>query len=182
MCFSTTVDGINRRAASLARRVHPWGRQEIAGPLREKCRCRVPRTMARQTSPLRKFAIAAAHENCNLSKSKAHRNHRKRPVPDGLDRSFLSTDRREKMLDAARWPSIMLCQVGEFASSKSAMNIFAPELSALITHHLAISRPGDLNPPIAQIDRNKRARPVAIADALCFHFPVSTGTTYMSRE
>ena len=31
------------------------------------------------------------------------------------------------------WPSTMLSQVGEFASSKSAMKIFAPELSALIT-------------------------------------------------
>ena len=32
-----------------------------------------------------------------------------------------------------RCPSIMLCQVGEFASSKSAMKTFAPEFSALIT-------------------------------------------------
>ena len=31
------------------------------------------------------------------------------------------------------WPSMQFCQVGELESSKSAMNIFAPELSALIT-------------------------------------------------
>jgi hypothetical protein len=31
------------------------------------------------------------------------------------------------------WPSTMFPQVGELASSKSAMNIFAPDLSALIT-------------------------------------------------
>src|SRR5437764_1284922 len=31
------------------------------------------------------------------------------------------------------WPSIMFCQVGEFESSKSAMNPRAPELSALMT-------------------------------------------------
>jgi hypothetical protein len=32
-----------------------------------------------------------------------------------------------------RWPSIMFSHVGEFASSKSDMNTFAPQLSALIT-------------------------------------------------
>ena len=32
-----------------------------------------------------------------------------------------------------RWPSMQFSQVGEFASSKSAMKTFAPELSALIT-------------------------------------------------
>ena len=32
-----------------------------------------------------------------------------------------------------RWPSIMFSHVGEFASSKSVMNTFAPQFSALIT-------------------------------------------------
>src|SRR4029450_12527834 len=96
VCLSKTVDGIDRRGVSLARGVHPWERQEIAGTLREKCHYRARRTMARQTFPLRKFAIAAVHGNGNRSGNKARRNHRKRPVLDGSDRSFLSTDRREK--------------------------------------------------------------------------------------
>src|SRR5262245_3706960 len=96
VCVSKTVDGIDRRAASLARRAHPLGRQEIAGTLRGKCHCPVPRTMARQRFPLRKFAIAAAPENGNESKNKARRNRRRQHVLDGSNQSFLSTDRQEK--------------------------------------------------------------------------------------
>src|SRR6516164_9287660 len=83
VCLSKTVAGIDRRGASLARRVHPWERQEIAGTLREKYHYRARRTMARQTFPLRNFAIAADHGNGNRSKNKARRNRRKRPVLDG---------------------------------------------------------------------------------------------------
>jgi len=37
-----------------------------------------------------------------------------------------------------------------------------------IDHHLAIGRPGNLGPPIAQIRWNRCARPVALANRFCF--------------
>src|SRR4030095_688494 len=96
VCLSKTVGGIDLRGASLAPRARPWERQEISGTLREKCHCRAPRTMARQRFPLRNFAIAAAHGNGNRSENKARHNHRKRLARDGLGRSFLLTNLREK--------------------------------------------------------------------------------------
>ena len=53
-------------------------------------------------------------------------------------------------------------QVGELASSKSAMNTFAPELSALMTI-LRSDRPGDLDAAIAQVGRDRRDRPRGVA-------------------
>ena len=49
--------------------------------------------------------------------------------PSGLVKVIVRRTASRRLI----WPSIMFAQVGEFASSKSAMNIFAPELSALIT-------------------------------------------------
>ena len=58
----------------------------------------------------------------------------------------------------------MFAQVGEFASSKSAMNMRAPELSALITIFRSVG-PGDLDPPVAQVGRRHGLdRPVALAE------------------
>jgi len=63
------------------------------------------------------------------------------------------------------WPSIMLCQVGQFASSKSAMNVEAPQLTALIT--ILRSSAGDLD---AAVEHVLRLRASAI---LFLVFPAS---------
>ncbi len=47
--------------------------------------------------------------------------------------SFVKSIRRRIASERLTWPRTMLSQVGEFESSKSAMNTFAPQLSALIT-------------------------------------------------
>ena len=61
------------------------------------------------------------------------------------------------------WPPTMFVQVGELASSKSAMKPVEPELSALITI-LADGGAGDLHPALAQGGRGRGDRPVALAD------------------
>ena len=64
------------------------------------------------------------------------------------------------------WPSIMFAQVGEEASSKSAMNTFAPEFSALM---IILRSTG----PVISTRRSSRSagigatRPVAFADMPC---------------
>ena len=58
---------------------------------------------------------------------------------------------------------MQLAQVGEFESSKSAMNTRAPELSALITI-LRSTGPGDLDAPVGDLVRRRRDAPVAGAD------------------
>ena len=65
------------------------------------------------------------------------------------------------------WPSTMFPHVGEFASSKSAMNIFRAGVQR-IDHHLAIGRSRDLDPPIPQILRDRRAGPIALANLFRF--------------
>ena len=49
------------------------------------------------------------------------------------------------------WPSIMLAQVGQFASSKSAMKVDAPQLSALITILRSVG-------PVISTRRSSRSR------------------------
>ena len=58
-----------------------------------------------------------------------------------------------------RWPSTTFAQVGEHASSKSAMKTFAPELSALIII-LRSTGPGDLDAAVLQIRRRRTHAPV----------------------
>ena len=48
------------------------------------------------------------------------------------------------------WPSIMFCQVGVLASSKSAMYTSAPELSALMSILRSVG-PGQLDPALLQV-------------------------------
>src|SRR5437763_15699941 len=57
----------------------------------------------------------------------------------------------------------MLLQVGEFASSKSAMNMRAPELRALTTIFRSVGA-GDLDPPIEQLRGHGVDRPLALAE------------------
>jgi hypothetical protein len=57
----------------------------------------------------------------------------------------------------------MLAQVGRSESSKSAMNTFAPEFSALMII-LRVDRPGDLDPAVLQRRRDRCDAPVAGAD------------------
>ncbi len=51
------------------------------------------------------------------------------PSPVGTAREIVRSSASVRLT----WPSRQFCHVGEFESSKSAMNIFAPELRALIT-------------------------------------------------
>ena len=55
------------------------------------------------------------------------------------------------------WPPTMFAQVGELASSKSAMKPRAPGVER-VDHHLAVGRAGDLDAPVLQ-GRRARARP-----------------------
>ena len=50
-------------------------------------------------------------------------------LPSGLSQVMVRSRASRRLI----WPSILLCQVGELASSKSAMKTLAPLLSALIT-------------------------------------------------
>jgi hypothetical protein len=50
-------------------------------------------------------------------------------LPSGLVKSIVPRTASVRFT----WPPIMFDQVGEFESSKSAMNPFAPEFRALIT-------------------------------------------------
>ena len=61
------------------------------------------------------------------------------------------------------WPWRLLSQRGVFASSKSAMNTLAPELSAL-TIILRSTGPGDLDAAVGDVGGIRRARPVRLAD------------------
>ena len=49
---------------------------------------------------------------------------------------------------------------GEFESSKSAMNTFAPEFQR-VDHHLAVDRTGDLDAPIGDVGGDRRDGPIA---------------------
>ena len=65
------------------------------------------------------------------------------------------------------WPSIMLCpgrRVGVLEIGHEHLRTGVER----VDHHLAIGRSGDLDPAIAQIRRNRRARPIAVADVLRF--------------
>ena len=57
----------------------------------------------------------------------------------------------------------MFLQVGAFASSKSAMKIFRAGIQR-VDNHLAIGRPGDFDPSVLDVARDRRTLPVAFAD------------------
>ena len=63
------------------------------------------------------------------------------------------------------WPSMQFCQVGEFESSKSAMNIFGARVQR-VDHHLPVDRAGDLDASVLDLRRHGLDAPVALADAL----------------
>ena len=58
---------------------------------------------------------------------------------------------------------MQFAQVGEFESSKSAMNTRAPGVER-VDHHLAVDRAGDLDPPVGDLVGRRRDPPVARAD------------------
>ena len=60
-------------------------------------------------------------------------------------------------------PATWLRQVGEFASSKSAMKPRAPEFSALMTSLRSVG-PGDLDAPVGVVGPRRRDPPVGLAD------------------
>ena len=61
------------------------------------------------------------------------------------------------------WPSMKFCQVGEFASSKSAMKTARAGVER-VDHHLPVDRTGDLDAPVLQLVRHRSDAPVALAD------------------
>ena len=63
------------------------------------------------------------------------------------------------------WPSIRLCQVGELASSKSAMKTLAPEFKALMIIFRSVG-PVISTRRSCKVGGNRRHRPVALADGL----------------
>ena len=50
-----------------------------------------------------------------------------------------------------------------------------------VDHHLAIGRPGDLDPAIAQVGRDRRASPVAFADLFRFRQKIERATAIERR-
>ena len=69
----------------------------------------------------------------------------------------------DRVAAASAWPPRTLAQVGDSASSRSAMNTLAPELSALMSH-LPLGGPGDLDAPVEQVRGRLRHAPVTGSD------------------
>ena len=114
------------------------GQVEIGAGVAGEQRLRVVEEVEREIEDRRRTPAAPSIAHVLFQQVPAARPHQQRrglcrsarsACPPGLAKSMVRLTASRRLI----WPSIMFSQVGEFESSKSAMNTLAPQLSALIT-------------------------------------------------
>ena len=86
-----------------------------------------------------------------------------RPAGRPCPRATRTSACRRTASASAAWPPTTFAQVGDSASSRSAMNTRAPGVEG-VDHHLRLGRAGDLDPPVVEVGRRRGDRPVGLAD------------------